>query len=87
MVLPSHIPSLRQFMLRRDVMVLYRDMFRTIREVNDSYYREYLRDWVRTEFKNHIKETDEREIQLLVAQGRKRLQEFQTSMDNAFYRT
>eukprot|EP01147_Barroeca_monosierra_P006041 gene6041-7356_t len=79
------IPTFKQFMLRQDSLRLYKDIFRTIRRVDDAYYRDYLADWARREFKMYKKETDDREIRLLIAQGRKRLGEFQTSMCNSGY--
>jgi hypothetical protein len=39
--------SLKQFLLRQEVIKLYKDIFRTIRRVPDLNDRIYLRDWAR----------------------------------------
>ena len=72
--------SLQDFVRRRETLALYRDMIRVASRVQDTYYREYLRDWARSEFRIHAKETDVGEIKALISRGRKQLHELQGTM-------
>ena len=43
--------TLKQFMLRQEVLKLYRTFFRTIRKLPDERQRGEIADWVRADFK------------------------------------
>ena len=51
--------SLFQFMIRSEVLKLYRDILRSVRKIPDEYYREEMARWVRRDFKNNKHLTDE----------------------------
>ena len=46
-------------MLRSEVLRLYRDMLRVVRQVPGTEQREELRKWIRTDFDNNKHHTDE----------------------------
>ncbi|KAG8225565.1 hypothetical protein J437_LFUL002082 [Ladona fulva] len=51
--------SLKQFMIRQDVLSLYRKLFRAIRNVPGETNRKELQDWVRSDFKKNMHHEDE----------------------------
>uniref|UniRef100_A0A8D2EQS0 Complex 1 LYR protein domain-containing protein n=1 Tax=Theropithecus gelada TaxID=9565 RepID=A0A8D2EQS0_THEGE len=57
----SHLPpatrTLKQFIRRQQVLLLYRRIFQTIQQVPNDSDRKYLKDWAREEFKR-IQEDD-----------------------------
>jgi hypothetical protein len=48
-----------QFMLRSEVLRLYRDMLRVVRRVPDKNQQAELRQWIRTDFNNNKHHADE----------------------------
>ncbi|XP_065081763.1 LYR motif-containing protein 2 [Ochlerotatus camptorhynchus] len=78
--LPKSALSLKQFMLRQEVLKLYRTIFRTIRHVPDQSSRHELRDWARTDFRANMHHTDELAIKMLMQQANRSLKELQTSL-------
>lgn len=46
-------------MLRQQVLQLYRDILRSLRQVPDPEHKKYLVDWARQEFRQNKGETDE----------------------------
>lgn len=48
-----------QFFLRRQVLSLYREILRTLRDVPSEDHRKELADWARSEFKKNKNEKDE----------------------------
>ncbi|EAA00691.3 LYR motif-containing protein 2 [Anopheles arabiensis] len=79
--LPKAALSLKQFMLRQEVLKLYRTIFRTIRQVPDASSRRELRDWARADFRNNRNQTDELAIKMLLQHGNRSLKELQTSLE------
>ncbi|CAD7012755.1 LYR motif-containing protein 2 [Ceratitis capitata] len=79
--LPKTALNLKQFMLRQDVLKLYREIFRTIRLVPDKSNQRELRDWARHDFRVHSGQTDELAIKMMLQYGRRSLTELQTSLD------
>ncbi|XP_053670576.1 LYR motif-containing protein 2 [Anopheles nili] len=79
--IPKAALSLKQFMLRQEVLKLYRTIFRTIRQVPDAANRRDLRDWARTDFRNNKNQTDELAIKMLLQHGTRSLKELQTSLE------
>lgn len=67
-------------MLRQEVLKLYRDIFRTIRQVPDPNSRLELRDWARADFRAHLHHTDELTIKMQMQHGRRSLNELRTSL-------
>lgn len=46
-------------MLRQNVLALYRNILKTVREVPSEDDRKYLLEWARKDFKNNKNENDE----------------------------
>lgn len=67
-------------MLRQEVLKLYRDIFRTIRQVPDAASRTELRDWARHDFRKNAHHTEEIAIKMQMQQGRRSLTELRTSL-------
>jgi hypothetical protein len=75
--------TLKQFMLRQQVIKLYRDFFRTINMLDDKGQQVELRKLVREDFKAN-KEVDpaqEDQIKSLMFNGEKMLRELKQSVD------
>ncbi|XP_055531584.1 LYR motif-containing protein 2 [Wyeomyia smithii] len=79
--LPKSALSLKQFMLRQEVLKLYRTIFRTIRLVPDASSRQELREWARSDFRANKHQTEEIAIKMLIQHGNRSLKELQTSLD------
>ncbi|XP_073934311.1 LYR motif-containing protein 2 isoform X2 [Castor canadensis] len=57
--LPPATLTLKQFMRRQQVLLLYRRILRAIRQVPNDSDRRYLKDWAREEFKRNKSATEE----------------------------
>lgn len=68
-------------MLRQEVLKLYRQIFRTIRQVPDESSRRELSEWARSDFRNNSHHTEEITIKMLMNHGRRSLTELQTSLN------
>ncbi len=79
----SSVPSLRRFLIRQQVIGLYRDCLRTIRLLPDQSQRQELRDWARSDFKANKGVDDEEAIKALLQNGNRMLRELKQSMDLA----
>lgn len=75
--------TLRQFMLRQEVLKLYRTFFRIIRKLPDKGQQREIADWVRTDFKSYksIDPVEEDRIKALLFQGQKMLNELKNSVE------
>ncbi|XP_055706022.1 LYR motif-containing protein 2 [Phlebotomus papatasi] len=73
--------TLKQFMLRQEVLRLYRDIFRTIRRVPQPENRLELQEWARRDFRSNRHHTDETSIKMMLQYGRRCLTELQNSLD------
>lgn len=69
-----------QFMLRQEVLKLYREIFRTLRQISDESTRSELRDWAKTDFKNNKHHSDEATIKSMLYYGKKSLKDLQKSL-------
>ncbi|XP_013193657.1 LYR motif-containing protein 2 [Amyelois transitella] len=78
--LPKTALSLKQFMLRQEVLKLYREIFRTLRLVQDESTRKELKDWARTDFRNNKHHQDETTIKAMLHYGKKSLKDLQNSL-------
>ncbi|KAH8256695.1 hypothetical protein KR038_009547 [Drosophila bunnanda] len=78
--LPKAALSLKQFMLRQEVLKLYREIFRTIRQVPDKSSQAELRSWARHDFQANRHQGDEVAIKMLIQHGRRSLTELRTSL-------
>ncbi|CAF3357827.1 unnamed protein product [Rotaria socialis] len=75
--------SLKHFIVRSQVVALYRDIMRTLLKIDDRDYQKEMREWTRTEFNRYRKLTDLGEIRTQVALGRRHLNELKLAMQMA----
>ena len=77
--------TLKQFLVRGQVLKLYRNCFKTIQRIPDPRQRQDLQDWVRSDFQanKNIPPVQEERIQSLLAHGDKMLNELKQSVDLA----
>lgn len=73
--------NLKQFMLRQEVLKLYRDLHRTIRKVPDDSSRKDLRLWLREDFKKNKSLTEEIAIKMSMQVGNRSLKELRNSLE------
>ncbi|KAK7907517.1 hypothetical protein WMY93_016129 [Mugilogobius chulae] len=78
--LPTAALSLKQFLHRQKVLEIYRNMFRTIRQIPDPADQKYLRGWARDEFKRNKNATDPDAIRMMMTQAKNHLEELQRSL-------
>ncbi|XP_036076005.1 LYR motif-containing protein 2 isoform X3 [Rousettus aegyptiacus] len=57
--LPPATLTLKQFLRRQQVLLLYRRILQAIRQVPNDSDRKYLKDWAREEFKRNKSATEE----------------------------
>ncbi|XP_067675480.1 LYR motif-containing protein 2-like [Haliotis asinina] len=72
--------SLKRFMLRSEVLKLYREMMRAIRQVPDASHRRELTEWVRYDFKQNKHHQDEETIKMMLTKGRMSLKELESAI-------
>ncbi|CAG9562671.1 unnamed protein product [Danaus chrysippus] len=78
--LPKTTLNLKQFLMRQEVLKLYRDIFKTLRKVPDEKTRLELRDWARIDFRNNKHHTDETVIKSMLHYGKKSLKDLQRTL-------
>nr|KAG5701139.1 hypothetical protein BaRGS_002615 [Batillaria attramentaria] len=78
---PHHAKQPRWFILRSEVLRLYRDMLRTIKRIPSQQQREELQTWVRTDFENNKHHTDEEVIRMMITKGRISLKELEQTVN------
>ncbi|XP_005362003.1 LYR motif-containing protein 2 isoform X3 [Microtus ochrogaster] len=78
--LPPGVLTLKQFMRRQQVLLLYRKIFRAIRQVPSEADRKYLQDWAREEFKRNKSATEEDTIRMMITQGNMQLKELERTL-------
>ncbi|CAG9135743.1 unnamed protein product [Plutella xylostella] len=78
--IPKTALSLKQFLVRQEVLKLYREILRSIKRVPDEKTRLELREWARTDFKKNKDTTDETAIKAFIYYGRKSLKDLQRSL-------
>ncbi|XP_041351986.1 LYR motif-containing protein 2-like [Gigantopelta aegis] len=67
--------SLKRFIRRSEVLKLYRDILRTLKQVSNEEYRQELKKWARRDFENSRHQDDEEAIKMLLTKGRMQLKE------------
>ena len=80
---PSNL-TLKQFMLRQQVLKLYRDFFRTTAKLEDAGQREEIRALIRADFranKSIDSNMEEDKVKSLMFHGQKMLQELKQNVD------
>ncbi|XP_075410887.1 LYR motif-containing protein 2 [Tenrec ecaudatus] len=78
--LPPVTLTLRQFMRRRQVLLLYRKILQAVRQVPNESDRKYLKDWARDEFKRNKSVTEEDTIRMMITQGNMQLKELEKTL-------
>ncbi|KAK7089394.1 LYR motif-containing protein 2-like [Littorina saxatilis] len=73
--------SLKRFLLRSEVLRLYRDMLRTLKRIPSQDQRKDLQQWIRTDFDNNKHHTEEAAIKMMITKGRMSLKELEQSLD------
>lgn len=75
--------TLKQFMLRQEVLKLYRTFFRTLRQLPDKSQQKDIAHWIRTDFKanKNIDVSQEDKIKSLLYQGQKMLNELKNNVE------
>ncbi|XP_029442333.1 LYR motif-containing protein 2-like isoform X1 [Rhinatrema bivittatum] len=81
--LPPTVLSLKQFLLRRQVLGLYRRILRTTRQIPNEGDRQYVKKWAEEEFKRNKGATEEAVIRMMITQGNLQLQELERSLQLA----
>ncbi len=77
------VPTLKQFLLRQQVIGLYRDCLRTIRRLPDPKQKSELVQWAREDFKANKGATEEEAIKAMIQHGERMLRELKQSVDLA----
>ncbi|MBZ3875428.1 LYR motif-containing protein 2 [Sciurus carolinensis] len=78
--LPPATLTLKQFMRRQKVLMLYRRILQAIRQVSNDSDRKYLKDWAREEFKRNKSATEEDAIRMMITQGTVQLKELEKTL-------
>ncbi|XP_040839704.1 LYR motif-containing protein 2 [Ochotona curzoniae] len=78
--LPPATLTLKQFLRRQQVLLLYRRILQAIQRVPDDSDRKYLRDWAREEFKRNKSATQEDVIRMMITQGNMQLKELEKTL-------
>lgn len=68
------------FMLRAEVLKLYRSMVRVTYRIHDISQRKDLQQWIRTDFDNNKNLTDEEAIRMMLSKGRLSLRELEQAV-------
>lgn len=75
--------TLKQFMVRQEVLKQYRHFFRTIQKLEDQKQKSEIADWVRTDFQKNknIQNSEEDRIKALLIYGDRMLKELKQTID------
>ncbi|XP_012261671.2 LYR motif-containing protein 2 [Athalia rosae] len=78
--LPRSAMSLKQFMVHQEVLKLYRNILKAIREVPNEEDKKYLRDWARSDFRTNRDVKDDFAIKSLIVHGENSLAELRKNL-------
>ncbi|CAN2391550.1 Belongs to the complex I LYR family [Pristimantis euphronides] len=81
--LPPAALTLKQFLVRRQVLGLYRRILRAVRQIPDPADRSYMRDWARGEFKKNKAASDEITVRMMITQGERQAQDLERALQLA----
>ncbi|XP_043849366.1 LYR motif-containing protein 2-like [Dromiciops gliroides] len=81
--LPPVALTLKQFMRRQQVLLLYRKILQAISQVPNEYDCKYLQNWAREEFQRNKSATEEDTIQMMITQGNLQLKELEKTLNLA----
>ncbi|KXJ11377.1 LYR motif-containing protein 2 [Exaiptasia diaphana] len=78
--LPPNTLTLKQFLVRRQVLSLYREIMKTIKQIENPEYQKELRNWTRDEFKQNKGTQDQDAIQNMIYRGQQTLKELSVTI-------
>ncbi|XP_048765998.1 LYR motif-containing protein 2-like [Ostrea edulis] len=81
--LPRNLMSLERFMLRSEVLKLYKHMLRLVREIPDRNQRQQLQIFIRQDFELNKNLQDEGAIKMNIARGKNSLKELERTVQMA----
>ncbi|CAH2329977.1 LYR motif-containing 2 [Pelobates cultripes] len=81
--LPPAALSLKQFMVRQQVLCLYRGILRAVRQIPNPTDRRYMKEWAKGEFKRNKGEKEEITIRMMITHGQRQLQELERALQLA----
>ncbi|OCT99090.1 LYR motif-containing protein 2 isoform X2 [Xenopus laevis] len=81
--LPPAALSLRQFLVRQQVLGLYRRILRAVRQIPDVADQRYMQEWAREEFRRNKGASEEIAIRMMITQGQRQLQELERALQLA----
>lgn len=73
--------NLKQFMMRQEVLKLYKDIYRTINKIPDESSKKELKRWLSDDFRKNKNLTDEIAIKMSIQVGLRNLRELQNSLE------
>lgn len=73
--------NLKQFMLRQEVLKLYKDIYRTINNIPDESSRKEMKKWLSDDFRKNKDLKDEIAIKMSINVGMRSLKELQNSLE------
>jgi len=73
--------NLKQFLLRQEVLKLYKELYRTINRVPDEASRKDLKVWLREDFNKNKIHTDEIIIKMCMQNGYRSMKELKNSLE------
>jgi len=75
--------TLKQFLVRRQVLQLYKDLLKGAYKIGDESSRDGIVIWIRSDFKVNKSLANEIDIQAALSRGKLSLRELQTSINMA----
>ena len=75
----SHM-TLKQFMIRVEVLKLYRQMLRVTYKIENKEYRQQLQQFIRSDFEMNRHHTEEAVIKMGIARGKLSLRELEQTV-------
>lgn len=72
--------TLKQFMLRVEVLKLYRQILRVTYRIDNKDYRKQLQHFIRSDFELNRNQTDESAIRMGIARGKLSLRELEQTV-------
>ncbi|XP_052708954.1 LYR motif-containing protein 2-like [Crassostrea angulata] len=78
--LPKNVMSLERFMLRTEVLKLYKQMLRLVRKIPDQSQRQQLQNFIRQDFELNKNLEDEQAIRMNVMRGKNSMKELERTV-------
>lgn len=81
--LPRSTLNLKQFMVRKDVLKLYKDIISTLKRIPNETDRKQMIQWTRDDFRKHKHHSDEHVIKMMLTKGRMTLDELRSTIPSS----